>query len=64
MKSILDPYYKYLSSKKESQKLLLKLAETCLDIKKKKLPFHINVISAAARGKLKETAHSIILHDL
>ena len=26
--------------------------------------FHINVISAAARGKLKETAHSIILHDL
>lgn len=64
MKSILDPYYKYLSSKKESQKLLLKLAETCLDIKKKELPFHINVISAAARGKLKETAHSIILHDL
>lgn len=64
MKSILDPYYKYLSSKTESQKLLLKLAETCLDMKNKMLPFHINVISAAARGKLKETAHSIILHDL
>lgn len=70
MKSILDPYYKYLSSKTESQKLLLKLAETCLEMKKDynhklhKLPFHINVISAAARGKLKETAHSIILHDL
>lgn len=67
MKSIFDPYYKYLSSKTESQKLLLKLAETCLEMKKDynhKLPFHINVISAAARGKLKETAHSIILHDL
>ena len=63
MKSILDPYYKYLSSKKESQKLLFKLAETCLDVKNKQ-PFYINVISAAARGKLKETAHSIILHDL
>lgn len=57
MKSIFDPYYKYLSSKTESQKLLLKLAETCLEMKKDynhKLPFHINVISAAARGKLKE----------
>lgn len=63
MKSILDPYYKYLSSKKESQKLLFKLAETCLDVKNKQ-PFYINVISAAARGKLKETAHSIILYDL
>ena len=30
----------------------------------RKLPFHINVISSAARGKLKETAHSMILHDL
>lgn len=28
------------------------------------LPFHINIISSAARGKLKETAHSKILHDL
>lgn len=28
------------------------------------LPFHMNVIYAAARGRLKETAHSIILHDL
>ena len=64
MKSIFDPYYKYLSSKTESQKQLLKLAETCLDMKKEYKPFHINVISAAARGKLKETAHSIILHDL
>lgn len=27
-------------------------------------PFYINVIKAAARGRLKETAHSIILHDL
>lgn len=56
MKSIFDPYYIYLSSKTESQKLLFKLAETCLDMKKDynhKLPFHINVISAAARGKLK-----------
>lgn len=30
----------------------------------KKLPYHLNVISSAARGKLKETAHSMILSDL
>lgn len=29
-----------------------------------KLPFHINVISSAAIGRLKETAHSMILTDL
>lgn len=29
-----------------------------------KLPFHINVIKSAARGKLRETAHSMILADL
>ena len=29
-----------------------------------KLPFHINVIKSAARGKLRETGHSMILADL
>lgn len=46
---------------------LLRLSDKCHKIEesfKKTLPFHLNVISAAARGKLKETAHSIILHDL
>lgn len=46
---------------------LLRLSDKCRKIEesfKKTLPFHLNVISAAARGRLKETAHSIILHDL
>lgn len=46
---------------------LLRLSDKCHKIEesfKKTLPFHLNVISAAARGRLKETAHSIILHDL
>lgn len=43
------------------------MAEGLADVKKKeldKLPFHINVIESAARGKLRETAHSMILADL
>lgn len=43
------------------------MAEELADVKKKaldKLPFHINVIESAARGKLRETAHSMILADL
>lgn len=43
------------------------MAEELADVKKKeleKLPFHINVIASAARGKLHETAHSMILADL
>lgn len=46
---------------------LLRLSDKCRKIEesfKKTLPFHLNVISAAARGRLKETAHSVILHDL
>lgn len=46
---------------------LLGLSDICLQKEesfKKSRPFHLNVISAAARGRLKETAHSIILHDL
>lgn len=46
---------------------LFRLSDKCHKIEesfKKTLPFHLNVISAAARGRLKETAHSIILHDL
>lgn len=47
--------------------LLSRLSDICLQKEvffKKSRPFHLNVISAAARGRLKETAHSIILHDL
>lgn len=65
--SLLEPFNEYLASKQDSQRSLLSLALSCQDLRaayKQKLPFHINVISAAARGKLKETAHSIILHDL
>lgn len=46
---------------------LLLLSDRCECVEKSfmsSLPFHMNVISAAARGRLKETAHSIILHDL
>lgn len=46
---------------------LLRLSDVCHKIEadfKQSRPFHLNVISAAARGRLKETAHSIILHDL
>ena len=47
--------------------LLSRLSYICLQKEvsfKKSRPFHLNVISAAARGRLKETAHSIILHGL
>ena len=46
---------------------LLQLSDQCNRVEKSfmtSLPFHLNVISAAARGRLKETAHSLILHDL
>ncbi|MBD5402682.1 PD-(D/E)XK nuclease family protein [bacterium] len=46
---------------------LLQLSDYCKRIENSfmsSLPFHLNVISAAARGRLKETAHSLILHDL
>lgn len=42
-------------------------AEEMAEIKKReldKLPYYINVIDSAARGKLRETAHSRILADL
>lgn len=47
--------------------LLASQSEHCKEIRKSymnSLPFHVNVITAAARGRLKETAHTIILHDL
>lgn len=47
--------------------LLSRLSDICLKKEvsfKKSRPFHLNVISGAARGRLKETAHSIILHGL
>ena len=47
--------------------MIVKLSQICKNVRDefyKKEPFHINVISSAARGKLKETAHSMILHDL
>ena len=46
---------------------LLLLSDRCERVESSfifSLPFHMNVISAAARGRLKETAHSIILHNL
>lgn len=46
---------------------LLQLSDHCKRIENSfmsSLPLHLNVISAAARGRLKETAHSLILHDL
>lgn len=51
----------------ENYDTLLALANICSDITwryEQSLPFHINVICSAARGRLKETAHSKILHDL
>lgn len=47
--------------------MIVKLSQICKNVRDefyKNQPFHINVILSAARGKLKETAHSIILHDL
>ena len=48
--------------------LILDKAKELSEEKNKRLEalkfFYINVISSAARGKLKETAHSKILHDL
>lgn len=58
--------YGYARELSESSQLL-GLSDICLQKEvsfKKSRPFHLNVISAAARGRLKETAHSIILHDL
>lgn len=57
----------YQSRDFNENSLLSRLSDMCLQKEvsfKKSLPFHLNVISAAARGRLKETAHSIILHDL
>lgn len=52
---------------KHNSAQLSSLADRCKSIEEaylNSLPFHVNVIAAAARGRLKETAHSIILHDL
>ena len=45
----------------------ISLSDTVSDIRNvkiKSLPFHFNVITSAARGKLRETGHSVILFDL
>ena len=44
-------------------KLSLKITEKAKE-EREKIPFQINVIKSAARGRLKETAHSRILVDL
>lgn len=44
-------------------KLSLQVSNT-VEQERRKIPYHINVISAAAKGNLKETAHSRILVDL
>ena len=52
---------------KHNSAQLSSLADRCRSIEGaylNSLPFHVNVIAAAARGRLKETAHSVILHDL
>ena len=43
---------------------LCKEIQSIILIEKKKIPYHINVIESAARGRLKETGHSKILADM
>lgn len=57
----------YNCHKQKQREEEVKLAKLCSEIRRefyKNMPFHINVVSSAARGKLKEIAHSMILHDL
>ena len=65
--NLIDLIKSYEISELKNHEEIVKLSKDCCIIKDNfynNLPFHINVISSAARGRLKETAHSKILHDL